>query len=81
MASNAVIEQSTQSNYFDVRVVHLEIALAVDFEAQRLSGQVTYSAEVRKEGATELVLDTNHLVIHGASIDGVCCLRQVEMGI
>lgn len=63
-------EKSSLSNAQDVRVTHMDLALAVRFGERAIAGTATYTATVLEDGATELVLDTNGLEIKGASFDG-----------
>ncbi|HEX7833481.1 MAG TPA: M1 family metallopeptidase [Thermoanaerobaculia bacterium] len=49
-------------------VRHLALDLDVDFEWQRLSGSATLQMDV-KDGATELVLDSNGLAIERVTLD------------
>lgn len=51
------------ANPRSVKVEHLELALAVDFQAHRLSGTVDLQVRRLDPGARELVLDTRDLVI------------------
>ena len=69
MAASSIVEQSTLSNYLLATVQHHAISYAVDFEARVLRGTVDYTVLIRGP-ARELVLDTNHLVIHSARVDG-----------
>lgn len=69
-AAKNTVEQSSLSNYAVARVTSLHIDwTAVDFAASALRGTVTYKALAVKN-ATELVLDTNHLVVKGCKFDG-----------
>lgn len=62
-------EQSSQANYEAARVSHLHVDWIVDFAASRLRGTAKYAVSVRAPAAA-LVLDTNHLDIAKASVDG-----------
>lgn len=63
-------EQSSQSNYDAVRVSHLHVDWVVDFVASRLKGTAKYKIVVQVPSAA-VVLDTNHLDVTSATVDGV----------
>ena len=57
------------ANPESVRVSHLALDLAVDFEAKQMVGSATLSLE-REPGSTELRLDTRDLTIERVLLDG-----------
>ena len=81
MAASNAREQSSLSNYEDVIVKHHDIAFTVDFSTSTVRGSVSYTAVRRREGVSELVLDTNHLVIESCSIDGAWVRRRGWRGL
>ncbi|RLN15230.1 hypothetical protein BBJ28_00010645 [Nothophytophthora sp. Chile5] len=65
------LRSHSYANLDAVRFSHLQWTLAIDFEAQQLRGSVDFS--VAYEGASPspvVVLDTHHLVIEAATVDG-----------
>lgn len=69
MAAANTNEQSTLSSYQSNRVTSLHLDWNVDFSLKQLKGRVRYDL-VGVKTASEVILDTNHLVILGASVAG-----------
>jgi aminopeptidase N len=63
-------EQSSLANYQQVRTNSLHIEWLVNFDTRKLEGTVTFQAQIKVEGARELVLDTNHLDVSAVSVNG-----------
>jgi len=63
-------EPTSLSNFQDAQAVHVSLALRVDFDTKVLSGTATLSVVARKEGVSELVLDTSAIQIDAVRIDG-----------
>ena len=63
----------------NVVVTHLDLDLTVDFESQRLVGQVALHLENRVE-ATELLLDTSALKIHRVTLGETDLETTFEVG-
>lgn len=53
-----------------VKTSHINLNLRIDFERKALVGYVELTAEVLKDGTETLVLDSNHLTVSAAVIDG-----------
>lgn len=56
-------DASSLCNARDVQVVHSKIVWKIDFEKKILTGHVDVRAKILADGASALVLDTNHLNI------------------
>ena len=79
MAAANTREQSSLSSYESSRATHVHVDWTVDFGARQLRGRVATRVVGVKE-ATQVVLDTNHLVILGASVNGARRARAAPRG-
>ncbi|GJL92249.1 M1 family metallopeptidase [Hyphococcus sp.] len=72
----------TYSNYNDIRVTHVDLDLAVDFETHMISGEATLDFERLAEGVNALVLDANDLDVKTveAHVDGDWLTAGYKMG-
>lgn len=64
-------DPSSQSNYPEAKVTHVDFDVDVDFEAKEIAGTVNLSVTVGDDGpASTLVLDTRELKIEKCTVDG-----------
>ncbi|KAJ0389078.1 hypothetical protein ATCC90586_010795 [Pythium insidiosum] len=54
----------------DVVFTHLQWTIDIDFDARRLVGTAEYSLELKNKDVRSVVLDTHHLSVSKASVDG-----------
>jgi leukotriene-A4 hydrolase len=71
------IERTSYSNATEVTARTLVLDLAVDFEAQTLSGTATTTFEVLVPGVTTIVLDTRELAIRSVAVDGAAAAHEL----
>lgn len=64
-------DPSTLSNFAAVSTTHLHWAAAVDFESKKLACTATLTLERLDAAATEVVLDTNKMVISEVLVNGM----------
>ncbi|SPQ94386.1 unnamed protein product (mitochondrion) [Plasmodiophora brassicae] len=60
----AVKDPSSLANVDAVRVRHMKLVLSVDFSCSVLAGQAVLACDIIKDGTSEIVLDTRHLIIN-----------------
>ncbi|KAJ2552698.1 Leucyl aminopeptidase yscIV, partial [Coemansia sp. RSA 1933] len=63
------IDPNSQSNLGEVSTTHVRLDLAVDFAASKLTGTATLDLKALAQ-AKHVVLDTNHLIIKSAALEG-----------
>lgn len=63
-------DKATLSNYADVVSEHLHFEWDIDFDAKELSGSVTHSMKMLRDGVGVVELDTSKLTVLSASING-----------
>eukprot|EP00798_Chlamydomonas_sp_ICE-L_P016616 gene16616-22859_t len=63
--ASAKVDHSSLSNFKSVRVTHSVYELDVDFTKKIIEGYAKLDAVVEEDGASELVVDTRDLTIHG----------------
>ncbi len=82
LSADEVRDAFTYANYQDVRVTHLDLDLAVDFETKTLSGAAVLDFERLREDASILVLDANDLAIETveAYADGEWVVTTYQLG-
>lgn len=64
LTSEEALDEFTFAQPLDARVTHVALDLALDFEGQKVEGVATLDIQ-KAEDATEIVLDSNGLVIGG----------------
>eukprot|EP00877_Chromochloris_zofingiensis_P004503 jgi/Chrzof1/14053/Cz08g22210.t1 len=67
-AMPAVHDHTTLSNYLDIRVVHSDYELDVQFTSKVIEGYAKLSCSVMSSSATKLRLDTSNLSVHGVTL-------------
>ena len=65
-------DPSSQANYPEAKVTHVDFEINVDFDAKVIAGTVNLSVTVGDEPASKLVLDTRDLTIEQCKVDGAC---------
>jgi leukotriene A-4 hydrolase/aminopeptidase len=77
-----VIEEGKDYHSFanpkEIKVTHLGLDLDVDFDRKILSGEVQVSFERITENASQLILDTRDLDIHGVNFNGQAIPFELE---
>lgn len=70
MAASASVEASSASRPDVAAVSHVSLDLKIDFSASALVGTGAYTITRSTPSVSELILDTNHLIIHGVTAGG-----------
>jgi leukotriene-A4 hydrolase len=59
----------SHANLLEIKPKHIDIQWTVDWEKRVLSGKVTHTIEVTKEGVDQFIVDTSHLDIKRVSLN------------
>ncbi|GLE06447.1 hypothetical protein PINS_up015694 [Pythium insidiosum] len=64
------LQHHSFANLDDVVFTHLHWTIDIDFDARRLTGAAEYSLELKRADVQSVVLDTHHLTVSKAFVDG-----------
>ena len=70
-------DKATLSNYADVVSKHLHFQWDINFDSKELSGSVTHSMKMLRDGVEVVELDTSKLTVYSASINGENCSFKI----
>jgi leukotriene-A4 hydrolase len=67
------MDPCSYSNYDFIRTTAMAFDWSINFEKKVIGGSVEIECKIIKDGAKELILDSQHLKIEKIKIDGITC--------
>jgi len=71
-------DPSSFANFEDVVVKHTNLQLSVDFKQKCLAGMASLVCEVKRAGASVVIVDTKHLKLGAITVDNSDCVTHLE---